>query len=285
MKSKYYKILGISDGVSEVDIRKRYRKLAMQYHPDKNPSKSAQNKFLEITEAYEILIGKRPLPQKRISASQRKTMSKQDVELEKKNRVKEAQKRYDAQKMREKIEAEKYYQFLISPQRKKAMKIITGIASVLIVFILLDLFLPRHQEKQFIERFSQKTAKSINGKLVKGVKTSKKSIYWISNFSFSAYARTNPVVVEKSWFLHQPIRLISIGKMGYHSNKIHYTFYKNFGIAILFLMIPWLYWIYQKRTPYFTVIANLGYYLSGIFILYFLIAGNRWIHAITFGFL
>jgi len=56
-RKDYYNILGIEDGVADVDIKKAYRRLAFEYHPDRNlgDTKAAEEKFKEITEAYEIL--------------------------------------------------------------------------------------------------------------------------------------------------------------------------------------------------------------------------------------
>ncbi|NBX78437.1 molecular chaperone DnaJ [bacterium] len=55
-KQDFYTILGVERSASTADIKKAYRKLAMQYHPDKNPGdKSAEEKFKEITQAYEVL--------------------------------------------------------------------------------------------------------------------------------------------------------------------------------------------------------------------------------------
>ena len=52
----YYKILGVERNASEDDIRKAYRKMAMQYHPDRNPNdKQAEERFKEINEAYQVL--------------------------------------------------------------------------------------------------------------------------------------------------------------------------------------------------------------------------------------
>jgi len=54
--SDYYSVLGVSKGASSEEIKKAYRKLAMQYHPDKNPNdKAAEAKFKEINDAYQVL--------------------------------------------------------------------------------------------------------------------------------------------------------------------------------------------------------------------------------------
>ena len=55
-KRDYYETLGVSKGASASDIKKAYRKLALKYHPDKNPDDAAaEEKFKEAAEAYEVL--------------------------------------------------------------------------------------------------------------------------------------------------------------------------------------------------------------------------------------
>jgi molecular chaperone DnaJ len=55
-KRDYYEVLGVARGATEEEVKKAFRKLAMKYHPDKNPdNKESEAKFKEINEAYEVL--------------------------------------------------------------------------------------------------------------------------------------------------------------------------------------------------------------------------------------
>jgi len=67
MARDYYDILGLSKSASDSEIKSSYRKLAMKYHPDRNPGdKKAEDKFKEVSEAYEVLKD----PQKKAAYNQ-----------------------------------------------------------------------------------------------------------------------------------------------------------------------------------------------------------------------
>ena len=57
MKRDYYDVLGVSRGAAAEDLKKAYRRLALKYHPDKNPEDrpAAEDRFKELNEAYQVL--------------------------------------------------------------------------------------------------------------------------------------------------------------------------------------------------------------------------------------
>ncbi len=84
-QSNYYQILGVSQDASAEDIKKAFRRMALQYHPDRNPEnvQEAGEKFKEINEAYEVLSDEQRRWQydrlASLSSYPRRTMTMEDI--------------------------------------------------------------------------------------------------------------------------------------------------------------------------------------------------------------
>lgn len=74
----YYQILGLSPSANQAQIKAAYRKLALQLHPDLNTSDDAKEKFIKVTEAYEILTNKTKISSRILNYTYRRTDFKEN---------------------------------------------------------------------------------------------------------------------------------------------------------------------------------------------------------------
>lgn len=291
--AKYYKRLGLLPGADKTAIRKAYRKLAMRYHPDKNPSISAQAKFIAITEAYEILTGKKPAPVERArrthnpARQRKKPTTTQTVRNTKSHeeRIREAKERQEKQSKKEFEENERYFQALTSGWRWKIMKWSAVLGVILSVALIAERFLPHHFVPDQITQYSLAPGVSSGDENVSYIETAGDNSFWISHIHYDLFGRHTKVLVKTSWFFHQPIEIVSFGKVDYRSYCIHFSFYRNFIVLILLFLLPSLVLIMKNKTITFTIIHQTSFYGVNALMLYFLFANDHWAHLLTLGFL
>lgn len=276
---KYYEILGLPTSATKNDIRKQYRKLAMRWHPDKNPSARAKEQFMIITEAYEILMGRADAPVKR------RVDDKHEKERAHKERIMAARKRYQEQLEKERIENERYFRGLISGPKWRLIKIASIIGPVLAFLILLDLFLPTHYTDDRITHYARDVYYGADRSEVSLVLTKSEREYWIGDMNYSLYAEYPEVLIQKTWIFHQPINIISLQKVKYSFYPVHFTFYSFSFFMIVVFTLPLLVRKFKKRTVLFTVAYHLSLYLTNFMILLFLFRNDHWVHLLTLGFL
>ncbi len=100
---QHYKILGLSPDADKPSIKKAYRQLAMQYHPDKNPE--AKERFLRIVEAYEVLMGVRAQQKKKpVYSAREMEVVYETLQKRAREKAREKLKKKAAQKRQQKAE-------------------------------------------------------------------------------------------------------------------------------------------------------------------------------------
>lgn len=290
--SKYYNLLGLPDGSDPALVRKQYRKLVMRYHPDKNQSSGAHAKFIAITEAYEILIGKKPAPQSRISRSARAATSPNNPQTSSDRkakthaeRVREARERQEDQKRREEEENQQYFQQLTTGLRWRILKISAIVALICAVSMTLDRFLPHHFEAVELSSAARNEALGMKREVLDLVKTTGDETYWIADGDYDLYARSPFVLVESSWIFHEPIRLVAEGKLYNSFYAVHFSFFSGYPFFFLFLLLPAVSYYYKRPTIGFTIMYQISFWGVSLVLLYFLFRNDHWAHLITLGFI
>ncbi|MFT6983560.1 MAG: hypothetical protein ACJAUD_002338 [Crocinitomicaceae bacterium] len=286
-KSRYYKILGLPNGASPTEIRKKYRKLVMQYHPDRNDSPAAKEKFILLKDAYEILMDKRPLPVLRGKRPIKSNPKQKEAEeqFQRDQRAREAQVRYEHQKLKEFLENERYYQMMTKGAKWKTIRISAILGALLSLMILSDYYLPRHYKEDRMSGYSINYARGLNGTPISLIKTEREDVYWVERLTYDLYGKNRKILIESSWFFHNPIRVISKGKLKNTYYDVNFNLFMIGWILVGLFLIPAFTLYYKRKTIGFTVLYHFSYYGINSLILIYLISGNRWAHILTLGFL
>jgi len=288
MRRHYCKILGLPENASLSEIRKQYRKLVMQYHPDKNKSPEAARRFIEIKEAYEVLMGKKSMPATSAQSTRRTSRSSQQNETDEteiKRRAKEAKLRYEEQKLRDFIDNELYFRKLTKGWRWKLMKT-SAIVGILLAFILtLDLFLPHHYKEDKVLAFNSNSAYGIGGKRVSLINTQENGFFWIEHFNSSLYYGDHEIWVETSWLMHNPIRIQAQDKVRMFGFPVNFNVYRLSFLLIPLFLLPAFTVYYKRRKISFTVLYHFCFYGVNGLMAAVILSGDRWAHLLTLGFL
>ncbi len=279
MNSRYYLVLGLKPNASQAEVRRQYRKLVVQYHPDKNNTPGAAERFIAINEAYEILIGRRQAP---VSLTDLAGNGKSRSTINQEERMKEAMLRYRKQQMREHIENELFFRKLTSGWRMVLTRCIVVTGILIASAILIESFAPFRITKDRVIAYN-------NGAYPDGARaariavTEKGDYVWLQRIDMRLFALYPDIEKYSSYIFHEPVALVSVGKT---DRRIYETSYSYFNIrwcAILFFLLPLGTYFYRKRTLSFSILYYFNTYIVGSVLLTFLIIDYRWLHLLTFG--
>ncbi|MFM7007674.1 MAG: J domain-containing protein [Flavobacteriales bacterium] len=280
-----YKILGIEPNASPEEIRKAYRVLVKKYHPDKNPSAAAAQKFLEIQAAYEQLLeGKQLTHSEEIEQRYRAAQDQyeQDLEAYKKQRA-SAREKLRQQKLREEAYKDAYLHKLKSGKNGLWHRVVAFSGLLLFCVIWLDFFLPRQSQKILSHSYGIHTYGSMDGHLVQLFKSTDGRAFWISDFSSQNIPKTQQLCALQTPWLKQVEALEFNDGLYLKSIPVHFSFYwAQIWVGLLFL-IPILSWYFASADIIFVAGSFVSRYAICALIIYFLITENRFVHLVTFG--
>ncbi len=258
----YYAILGVSTSAHAADIKRAYRRLALQYHPDKNPRPEAERFFKEINEAYETLGD----PQLRYEYDQRlsnpvySSPQPQAQQPHRDPKYRPQATRQYASRTDDTYELMKEY--------LPRIVLITKTLLVISALLFIDYILPRQQVKEQFERHQFKTSSRRSGGNTHAIiYTQQGSSFRLEADEFDIISGMDTIMLGKSWLLRE----ITEVKSGQQRARIFASIYGGFFFAPLALIIFSVvaFW-YRKNvskgfnmgiTAALIFIFNLVYYL------------------------
>ena len=262
----YYKILNLSESASKKEVKKSYRKLAKKFHPDINNSKNAQERFIEIQDAYEKLMH----PEKPKRQQVRKSNSKFEKYRAQANKLfKERQK-----KKADEIEA--FYQSLRKGWRRKFVYLNLSLGIVFSFFLIIDNNLDGLKKKTRITEIGGAVYQSWKGHLVQSVKTEDQQIIYLADYDdINTLNKYPEVILIESPIFHYPIEVEHNIKTKSHLIPVHFTFMWGLKLVVCIFISPFLILLFRKNNAWFVFFHYSTLLISSGLILYFAFIENN----------
>jgi hypothetical protein len=245
--SSYYKVLGLAEGAKEEQVKKAYRRLAMEFHPDKNESDEAMARFIQITEAYESLQKGITEPQEKMAMPSPPTGDARRHDPEWRKKVAE---RLRQAKIRAAGEGLQYYHDYLKSYKYK-LSLLSAIAAVLMaITISVDYFTPGDIATEKV--FNMDVALMVND-YDNGVAMHDYYIFFspdqMHQVSYDDYVAITPgeeLAVERSVLFKEPLDIIRTTAGSPVTVNFEHFLYSLYYVIMVVLMLPLLRFRLQK---------------------------------------
>lgn len=281
--SECYRILELPVGASDALIKKQFKKLALRFHPDRNPSPEAHEHFILISNAADQLLKAKDTATTQTRKKSRPT-NPEKKRAEQEQRIRVAKERFEQQRRSDELEQERYFRSLTTGKKWQLYKLIALLSFSLSIALLLDLMLPHHQEKDKMVAFYPKAIGGIKYDYVYEIAFSKNNTLFAQRFFENWKLSESPVIIEKSRLFHTPVSFHEMNS----SPSIQAYFDFNlaaFGLPLMILfLVPLIPYFFQRKTVYFTFLYHVSFWIIGPLGIIILGTGERLSHLLTLGF-
>jgi len=282
-KAQCYKILGLEQGATEAEIRRRYKKMAMRVHPDINPDPNAHEQFIQLSLAVEILLN--PGKESASGRTSRSTSKKNENFEGQKARMEEAKMRYEEQKRRKQAEDDAYFSSLTTGKKWSLYKWVVRVGVVFAAILVLDSFLPHHVESDKIERFSTVDHNGLRYPKICAIYFENRGSYYVKQNRANWFASYPEVKIYTTWLLHTPMEFEVSDD--FQTYKTGFDFYSGSikWLLIGLLLLPLFPYLKRYKKLSFVFLYQLSFWGIGTLEVFLLLTEYRLGHLLSLGFL
>ncbi len=246
----YLELFNLNESSSLDDIKKRYRELAKEFHPDRNKDSNAHERFLLIKEAYEYLITNQ------VQNSQTVYFDNINLEKERIEKIRIAKEKlkeyYKRKELFDKNEIKKFF----TGYRWRFFIFFSKICIIFLLLNLVEFILPLKIEETIVSEISKEFNSITNDKIVL-IKTEKKQTFFTrSDFNSEIFSNNNVKIYKTRIF--NRVRWILIEN---NFNKLKFeTIYNTICYQLflsVILLIPFIFYIQKKDEVHYIIIIKI----------------------------
>jgi len=282
-RTECFRLLGIPATSSDAEIRKQYKKLALRLHPDVNPDPLAHEVFIKLGKAVEILLN--PDYKEEKSEKRESRRAGNESEEERLERMRVAKMRYEQQQMRQATDNNRYFLSLTTGIRWSIYKYIMRVSLVLSLAMSTEYFLPFHYEHDKLIGASKSLNSGIIRSNITRIELENNGKYFIQNNAYAWKTAYPEVILETSWFLHTPIKMITSDDFTRYRSTIDFHIGSIRWLLIILFLVPLYPYLRRRKTLSFVFFYHLSFWGVGMIASYLLLTQGRMLHLLSFGFL
>lgn len=288
--SRYYRILNLSVGASEREIKRAYRNLAKLYHPDINPSEVAHQKFLQITEAYEILTGQRSIPRQRARPTQTKPSRQSTAKTTDEERVERMRRTKEFKERKAKAEyfaQQKVFDKLNTGKHRIVFQTIRIMTLIAVAILIIDAILPTKISKHKADYVYESGPSNVykNKKISTVIYDNGRKIDVVGPF-FIENTENNIFVLERSRLMNEPLNLHILTNNAHlkylNSYRLRYCIYNLVPLLVVILLIPLITFLGSNKKFLLINFYYSALVLASVFLFIFLFQDLRILRIIQF---
>jgi len=273
---QYYDLLGLPESATEKEVKRQFRKLAKQYHPDLNPNPEDQQHFLRLLDAYERILKKEFSEKKKPIPSENPTS--QDIHRQ---RWEQVNRRW----REEEEEMNEYYRSLVSGWRLKVKYALSFLSLWALVSLLADEYLPMRTFHDKVIGYNTTSYQSLDGRTVNEVQLAQHGNVFIGGYNPHNFDDHHQIILYQTAICRSNKFVLHVIP-GQHTElkEVHFSLCRLKIPLFIFLGLALILPFFRKPTGFLVLGSWIGLFISGPILLFVFLFYFRFISLFTFGY-